>query len=121
MQFAEPRFKLPPQPAGMRHRFHAMVKPAGSLCNLSCTYCYYLHKEDLLHQPHAPRMTDEMLERHIRQYIEAQTGDEVVFSCRVVSRPCWAWDSLRKSSNWKPATKSLISASKMICKPTACC
>src|SRR5690242_7269694 len=51
----------------MKHRFHAMAKPVGSLCNLDCTYCYYLHK-------------DEMLERHIRQYIEAQTGDEVVFS-----------------------------------------
>ena len=25
-------------------------------------------------------MSDEMLEEHIRQYIEAQTGDEVVFS-----------------------------------------
>ena len=57
-----------------------MVKPVGSVCNLDCTYCYYLHKEELLHQPRAPRMSDELLEQHIRQYIEAQTGDEVVFS-----------------------------------------
>jgi uncharacterized protein len=76
----EPKVILPPQPTGMKHRFHAMVKPVGSLCNLDCTYCYYLHKEGLLHQPRAPRMSDEVLERHIRQYIEAQTGDEVVFS-----------------------------------------
>jgi uncharacterized protein len=76
----EPKVILPPQPTGMRYRFHAMVKPIGSLCNLNCTYCYYLHKEELLHQPRAPRMTDETLEQHIRQYIEAQTGDEVVFS-----------------------------------------
>lgn len=75
-----PRVKLVPQPAGMKHRFHAMAKPVGSLCNLNCTYCYYLHKEGLLHQPKAPRMSDEILEQHIRQYIEAQTGDEVVFS-----------------------------------------
>ncbi len=27
-----------------------------------------------------PNMSDEMLERHIRQYIEAQTGEAVVFS-----------------------------------------
>ena len=27
-----------------------------------------------------PRISDEMLERHIRQYIDAQTRDEVVFS-----------------------------------------
>lgn len=77
---AEPQVKLVPQPPDVKHRFHAMVKPIGSLCNLDCTYCYYLHKEGLLHQPRAPRMSDEMVERHIRQYIEAQTGNEVVFS-----------------------------------------
>lgn len=77
---AQPECHLTPQPDGMKHRFHAMVKPIGSVCNLDCTYCYYLHKEELLHQPKAPRMSDEMLEQHIRQYIEAQTGDQVVFS-----------------------------------------
>jgi len=71
---------LPPLPPGMRHRFHAMVKPVGSQCNLDCTYCYYLHKEKLLHQPQAPRMPEDVLEQHGRQYIEAQTGEEVVFS-----------------------------------------
>jgi len=64
----------------MRHRFHAMVKPAGSLCNLNCTYCFYLHKRELLEQPAAPRMSEEVLEEHIRQYIEAQSADQVVFS-----------------------------------------
>ena len=75
-----PTVTLAPQPEGFKHRFHAMVKPIGAACNLNCTYCYYLHKEGLLHQPRAPRMSDELLEQHIRQYIEAQTGDEVVFS-----------------------------------------
>ncbi len=79
-EIVEPALRLTPQPAGMKHRFHAMVKPVGSLCNLNCTYCYYLHKEGLLHQPKAPRMSDEILEQHVRQYIEAQTGSEVVFS-----------------------------------------
>ena len=76
----ETELVLPLQPEGYRHRFHAMVKPIGSLCNLDCTYCYYRHKEELLHHSAAPRMSDEILEHHIRQYIEAQTGDEVVFS-----------------------------------------
>ena len=76
----EPIVTLLPQQTGMKHRFHAMVKPIGSTCNLNCTYCYYLHKEELIHQPKAPQMSDEILEQHIRQYIEAQTGDEVVFS-----------------------------------------
>ena len=76
----EPTVMLNPLPPGAKHRFHAMVKPIGSLCNLDCSYCYYLHKEQLLSQPRQPRMADEVLERHIRQYIEAQTGEEVVFS-----------------------------------------
>jgi len=77
---SKPVFHPAPLPPGYQHRFHAMVKPAGSLCNLNCTYCYYLHKEGLLHHPVRPRMSDELLEEHIRQYIEAQTGPEVVFS-----------------------------------------
>ncbi len=52
----EPVVALRPLPPGLKHRFHAMVKPVGSLCNLDCTYCYYLHKQDLLRQPRQPRM-----------------------------------------------------------------
>ena len=40
-----PTVRLQPLPPGMKHRFHAMVKPVGSMCNLDCTYCYYLHKD----------------------------------------------------------------------------
>ncbi|MBP7746025.1 MAG: anaerobic sulfatase maturase [Phycisphaerae bacterium] len=79
MPATPPKSELRPQPPGYAHRFHAMVKPIGAICNLNCTYCYYLHKEELLAQ-RAPRMSAEVLEQHIRQYIEAQTGDEVVFS-----------------------------------------
>lgn len=65
---------------GKNYRFHAMVKPAGAECNIDCTYCFYLHKTDLLAHPRHARMSDATLEQHIRQYIEAQTGEEVVFS-----------------------------------------
>jgi uncharacterized protein len=57
-----------------------MVKPIGSICNLDCTYCYYLHKKELLGSSSKFRMSDEILETHIRQYIEGQDGPEVVFS-----------------------------------------
>jgi uncharacterized protein len=57
-----------------------MVKPAGALCNLDCPYCFYLHKTDLLEHERNARMSDAVLEQHIRQYLEANTGDEVVFS-----------------------------------------
>ncbi|UCD74156.1 MAG: anaerobic sulfatase maturase [Phycisphaerales bacterium] len=67
------------QPPSPKRRYHAMVKPIGATCNLDCTYCYYLHKNELLgHQ--APKMSDEVLEEHIRQYIESQEGEEIVFS-----------------------------------------
>ncbi|NSL55212.1 anaerobic sulfatase maturase [Uliginosibacterium aquaticum] len=80
IELRKPRAKLAPLPPGACHRFHAIVKPVGAQCNLDCAYCYYLHKEEMLGQARQPRMADEMLEEHIRQYIEAQTGDEVVFS-----------------------------------------
>jgi len=77
---AQPELKLPKLEEGDSYRFHTMVKPSGAQCNLDCAYCFYLHKEDLLHQPQAPRMSDAVLEAHIGQYLEAQTGDEVIFT-----------------------------------------
>jgi uncharacterized protein len=70
----------PPIYPGTKPRFHAMVKPTGAICNLDCAYCYYLHKEELLGSDSKFRISDEVLEAHIRQYIEGQSGDEVVFS-----------------------------------------
>ena len=82
---------MPPQPIDKydapsllghqgRRRFHAMCKPGGSTCNLDCSYCYYLSKETLPSGPGTGRMSDEMLERYIQQYIAGVTGPEVVFS-----------------------------------------
>jgi len=62
---------------------YVMAKPAGSRCNLACEYCYYLEKEHLYaSEPAATRglMTDETLERFIRQYLESQTQPEVLFT-----------------------------------------
>ena len=61
-------------------RFHTMIKPVGPICNLDCTYCFYLHKEQLLGSDSKFQMPDEILEAHISQYIEGQTGPQVVFS-----------------------------------------
>jgi uncharacterized protein len=47
-----------------------MAKPAGARCNLRCGYCYYLDKESLF--PDGPRlMPEELLERYIRQRLDA--------------------------------------------------
>ena len=70
-----------PQLVSKAHRrFHAMIKPIGSTCNLSCTYCYYRSKARLLRGPGTGRMSKEVLEQVIRTYIESITGDEVVFT-----------------------------------------
>jgi uncharacterized protein len=61
-------------------RFHCMIKPVGSACNLDCSYCFYLSKETLPDGPGVGRMSDEVLEQFIRQYIAGATGEEVVFS-----------------------------------------
>ena len=61
-------------------RFHVMAKPVGPACNLNCTYCFYLSKEKLLNTGKNPRMSDEILEEFIKQYIQRQTSDEIVFS-----------------------------------------
>ncbi|WP_167332223.1 radical SAM protein [Aeromonas taiwanensis] len=75
-----PVLNLPPLPAGRHYRFHAMVKPGGARCNIDCDYCFYLHKTELLEHSQHSQMSESTLEQHIRQYIEAQTGNEVVFS-----------------------------------------
>ena len=59
--------------------FSIMIKPAGSLCNLDCHYCYYLDKADI-YGGREPRMTVEMLETVVRDYIAANDVPEVQFN-----------------------------------------
>lgn len=55
--------------------FQLLAKPTGSICNLDCHYCFYLEK------PHSHRraMSDEVLERYIRTYIESAPQKVVTF------------------------------------------
>lgn len=91
------------------HPLYVMAKPVGSRCNLVCRYCYYLEKgkyylereKDDINQRelYAERdcnndetdvfsrrknsrnsMSDELLERFIETYINAQTTPEVLFT-----------------------------------------
>ena len=60
-------------------QFNLMMKPAGSLCNLDCQYCYYLDKSEI-YGGREPKMSDEMLETCIREYIDANDVREVTFN-----------------------------------------
>lgn len=57
-----------------------MLKPVGALCNLACDYCYYLEKSKLYIQNPRHVMSDELLERFIKEYIESQTIPQIMFT-----------------------------------------
>lgn len=59
---------------------YVMLKPAGAHCNLACKYCYYLEKNKLYPTAQRYLMSDEMLEQFTREYIEAQTMNQVLFT-----------------------------------------
>ncbi len=57
-----------------------MTKPTGPLCNLDCTYCFYLEKEKIYPNTKHWSMNYEVLENYIKQYISAQSVNEITFS-----------------------------------------
>ena len=59
---------------------YVMLKPTGAHCNLACKYCYYLEKNKLYPTAQRHLMSDEMLEQFTREYIEAQTMNQVLFT-----------------------------------------
>lgn len=60
----------------MQRPFHLLAKPTGAICNLDCKYCYFLSKERLY--PNGSfRMSDELSETYIAQYLDSQPGPEI--------------------------------------------
>jgi uncharacterized protein len=57
-----------------------MTKPIGPICNLDCNYCFYLEKEKLYPEKNDWKMSDEVLESYIRQYIESQSVPAISFA-----------------------------------------
>ena len=53
--------------------FHLLAKPTGAVCNLDCSYCFFLSKE-MLYPGSRFRMADELLETYLSQLIEAHSG-----------------------------------------------
>lgn len=59
--------------------FQAMAKPTGPVCNLNCTYCYYLEKRKIYKDTASFRMSDILLEKFIKQYIWVQEVNTIQF------------------------------------------
>jgi serine-type anaerobic sulfatase-maturating enzyme len=57
-------------------RIHVLAKPTGAICNLNCSYCFFLHKDSLYPGSHF-RMRDEVLETYIRQLIDYHRTPQV--------------------------------------------
>ncbi|MGV8968377.1 MAG: anaerobic sulfatase maturase [Cellulomonas sp.] len=75
-----------PRPAGSPERplsspdapaaFTVLAKPTGAICNLDCSYCFFLSKEELY--PGATfRMNDEVLGEYLRQLLESHRTPQV--------------------------------------------
>ena len=88
-------------------RFHLMAKPVGAACNLNCSYCFYLSKQELGGGIGAGRMSNEVLEAYIAAYINSQQADEIVFTWQGGEPMLLGLDFYRK----------VIELQKMFCPP----
>ncbi|BCW99822.1 MAG: anaerobic sulfatase maturase [Armatimonadota bacterium] len=76
--------------------FHVLAKPTGAICNLDCAYCFFLSKEKL-YPGSSFRMSDAVLEEHIRQYIESQSVPQVNISWQGGEPTLMGLDFFRRS------------------------
>jgi len=60
--------------------FHTLAKPIGPICNLDCHYCFYLHKENFFPKGENFRMSPEVLEAFVQQYIAGQDVPQIDFA-----------------------------------------
>ncbi|MRR14331.1 anaerobic sulfatase maturase, partial [archaeon] len=80
--------------------FHLLAKPTGALCNLGCKYCFFLSKKDL-YPDSSFRMTDDLLENYIRQYIEAQKAPLATIAWQGGEPTLMGLDFFRKSVKYE--------------------
>lgn len=62
------------------NNFQLMAKPSGSVCNIACSYCFYLEKHHLYpERKNYWKMDGETLRHYIIKYIVGQDADVVDF------------------------------------------
>lgn len=77
--------------------FHLLAKPTGAACNLNCSYCFFLEKAKLYPESNF-RMSDEVLEAYVRQYIESQPTPEVTIAWQGGEPTLMGLDFFRKAT-----------------------
>jgi uncharacterized protein len=80
--------------------FHLLAKPTGALCNLGCKYCFFLSKKNLYPES-SFRMSDELLESYIRQYIEAQKAPQATVAWQGGEPTLMGLDFFRRSIQYE--------------------
>lgn len=71
---------LPPTwPEGYPPAFHVLAKPTGAICNLDCTYCFFLSKEQL-YPGDRFRMSDDLVATYLTQLIESHRTREITIA-----------------------------------------
>jgi len=83
-------------PAWPPQAVHILAKPTGAICNLACTYCFFLDKE-LLYEGDRFRMSEEMLDDYIRQLIDAHRVPQVTVAWQGGEPTLMGLDFYRKS------------------------
>ncbi len=85
--------------------FHLLAKPTGAICNLDCSYCFFLSKE-LLYPGSSFRMADDLLELYLHQLIEAHARyPEVVVAWQGGEPAMMGLDFFRRSVQLAEAAK----------------
>ena len=75
---------------------HILGKPTGAICNLGCSYCFFLDKEEL-YEGDQFRMSDEMLDDYIRSLVEMHKIPQVTVAWQGGEPTLMGLDFYRKS------------------------
>jgi uncharacterized protein len=75
---------------------HILGKPTGAICNLGCSYCFFLDKEEM-YEGDQFRMSDEMLDNYIRSLVETHKIPQVTVAWQGGEPTLMGLDFYRKS------------------------
>jgi uncharacterized protein len=85
-----------PRPSTAPPGFHLLAKPTGAVCNLDCTYCFFLSKE-ALYPGSRFRMADDTLELYLKQLLEAHATPTVTIAWQGGEPTLMGLDFFRRS------------------------